>query len=222
MRQLTFELNSPPSPTLDNFVVGRNAELLESLRQFLREDGTSRFIYIWGPEGVGKTHLIRAVGDVWNEKGNILLKGVPAFEDIGLDDNICVTIDDIDRLDENLQIYFFNLYNAIKESSARLVVSGKLPPSVLPLRADVNTRLSWGLVYQMHPLAESEKILAMKEYASSKGFKVPIEVISYVLAHYPRDMSSLLALLDGLDQYSIEVKRKITVPLVKDYVDMVS
>jgi DnaA family protein len=49
---------------------------------------------------------------------------------------------------------------------------------------------------------------------------VPKEVIDFILARYPRDLSSLLALLGGLDRYSLELKRGITIPLIKSFLDL--
>jgi DnaA family protein len=88
------------------------------------------------------------------------------------------------------------------------------------LRADVVTRLGWGLVYQVKPLEEVDKIQAMQDFAHDKGFLLAREVISYVLSHYRRDLFSLLSLLEGLDRYSLEVKRKVTVPLVREFLDL--
>ena len=101
-----------------------------------------------------------------------------------------------------------------------MVVTGSQPLSALDLRADVLTRLGWGLVYQVLPLDDAQKTEALVEYAKLRGFDMSTEVIAFVLARYPRDLRSLIALLDGLDRYSMELKRSVTIPLVKSFFDV--
>ena len=65
MKQLALELASSPAPTLDNFVVGENAEVVAAMRALTRGDGDERFVYLWGGTGSGRTHLLRAVLREW-------------------------------------------------------------------------------------------------------------------------------------------------------------
>ena len=62
MQQLLLELAPPPPPTLENFSPGKNGAALEALKEAL-EDG-ERFVFLWGPGGSGKTHLLRAFAGV--------------------------------------------------------------------------------------------------------------------------------------------------------------
>jgi DnaA family protein len=75
-------------------------------------------------------------------------------------------------------------------------------------------------VYQVFPLDDVQKKEALVEYAKLRGFDMSKEVIAFILARYPRDLRSLNALLDGLDRYSMELKRVITVPLVKSFFEL--
>src|SRR5260370_6869048 len=61
MQQLLLELAPPPPPTLDNFSPGKNGAALKALREAI-EDG-ERFVFLWGPGGSGKTHLLRAFSE---------------------------------------------------------------------------------------------------------------------------------------------------------------
>jgi DnaA family protein len=72
------------------------------------------------------------------------------------------------------------------------------------------------LVYQVHALSDEEKTQALKRQAAERGFTVADEVCAYLMTRAPRDMSSLLALLDGLDRPSLEVKRPVTVALARE------
>jgi DnaA-homolog protein len=217
MHQLAFQLKASPPPSLDNFVVGQNRELLSTIGRFLLGREEVRFLYLWGLEGSGKTHLLQAVGAAWQDSGRRTSHSLSLDEADPLDDQLCVCVDGVDRLDDNEQIEFFNMYNEIRDCGGRMFVTGRQPLSGLSLRPDVLTRLGWGLVYQVFPLDDIHRAEAMVEYAKLRGFNISPEVIAFVLARHPRDLTSLVALLDGLDRYSMELKRSITIPLVKSF-----
>jgi DnaA family protein len=77
-------------------------------------------------------------------------------------------------------------------------------------------------VYQVHALSDSEKAQALEEHARSRGLALPADVIAYLLHHMPRDMRTLVAILDALDGYALAAKRAITVPLVREWAQTVS
>ncbi len=87
-----------------------------------------------------------------------------------------------------------------------------VPPARLPLRDDLRTRLGWGLVYEVVPLADADKPAALAAYARARGFALSADVIAYLLAHGRRDMPTLVATLAALDRHSLATKRPITVP----------
>lgn len=218
MKQLALELASPPAPTLDNFVVGENAEVVAAVRVLARGDGGERFIYLWGGSGSGRTHLLRAVLREWQGTGRIARlytqEEPPVAAAVAATDAIAV--DDVQQLSPSAQIGLFNIYNYLRESSGLLLVAGDVPPARLTLRADLLTRLAWGLVYEVRTLSEEDRRAAVQSYAMARGFELPIEVTDYLLARAPRDLSSLRALVDTLDRLSLEQKRAITVPLARE------
>jgi ATPase involved in DNA replication initiation len=87
----------------------------------------------------------------------------------------------------------------------------------MALRDDVRSRLGWGLVLEVLPLADQDKPAALVSYARSRGFALTDDVIAYLLAHGRRDMPTLVATLAALDRYSLAFKRPITMPLLKDW-----
>lgn len=219
MKQLTLDFIVAPSPTLDNFVAGRNAELLQNLRQWVGRAASERFIYIWGMAGSGRSHLLKsAVAAVRGSGASAAFVecsgGMQFAEDIEHLDRVAV--DNVDRLDDTAQIALFNLYNSLRERHGALLVSGNAPPVQLALREDLVTRLGWGLVYQVHALSDEEKTQALMIHAEGRGFRLSGDVCSYLLHHVRRDLPSLLATLDVLDRHSLETKRPITVPLVRE------
>jgi len=214
--QLLLDIAPPAPPTLDNFVAGRNAELLQTLGNILVGQERERFIYLWGGSGCGKSHLLQAAVEARpRESRYFACDATTEFTaDINAD---CVAVDDVDRLNPSAQIGLFNLYNRMRdEGHALLLVSGPIAPAQLKLREDLVTRLGWGLVYQMHELTDEEKALALKSHAASRGFDLPQEVGDYLLRHGQRDLPSLMATLDALDRYSLANQRQVTVPLLRE------
>lgn len=216
MSQLLLDIAPCWQPTLDNFVAGRNLELLSALRHALA-GGSERCFYLWGEAGSGRSHLlqacVRAASDT--RRGAIYAQGsVPCMVSEGFAE--MVAVDDVERLDEAAQIELFNLYNRIRDSGGMLLVSGTQAPLHLMLRDDLRTRLGWGLVYQVHGLSDEEKKQALMQHAQSRGFALPPEVTQYLLRHGRRDLSSLLAALDELDEHSLRLHRAPSVPLLKE------
>ena len=204
-RQLTLDLVKPPKPSLDNFVVGRNAEVIAALRAIATGSG-EHFVYLWGETGAGRSHLLQALGlEAWQGE-------VPAFDAC----QHVYVVDDVDLLSEPQQQRLFVLLNEIRSDGiARFVGAGDAAPMHLALRDDVRTRLAWGLVYQVHALSDDEKVQALSAHAASRGLTLPVDVIEYLLTHMPRDMRTLVAVVDALDTYALSVKKPLTVPLVR-------
>lgn len=217
MKQLLLDILPPLPPTLDNFVSGRNSELLQALRDFL--PGRECCIYLWGAPGSGKTHLLQAMIGHARQNG-ISAAYISCREKPGLEEELeqleMVAVDDVEYLNDAGQIFLFGLFNRMREGRGKLLVSGKQAPAQTDLRQDLATRLGWGLVYQMHGLSDAEKTEALKAHARERGFTLSPEVADYLLSRWRRDLPSLLAVLDALDRYSLQAKRPITVPLLKE------
>jgi DnaA family protein len=208
-RQLVLDLLQPAAPTFANFVVGRNAEAVAVLQR-LGAAGGERIVYLWGEPGSGRSHLLQALaqssGVFWWRPGD-----APEKAGVSL-------VDDADLLDAAAQVALFNRLNAVRAGDgAACVATGPLPPAQLPLRQDLRTRLAWGLVYQLQPLADAEKAEALRAQAATRGLAVGDDVIGYLLNHLPRDMRTLAAAVDALDAYALAQKRALTVPLVRQW-----
>jgi len=80
---------------------------------------------------------------------------------------------------------------------------------------ELQTRLGWGLVFQMQRLDDAEKRNALAQHAETLGFRLEPQVVDYLLNHTPRDMQSLLQVLEALDRFSLETQRPITLPLLR-------
>lgn len=197
MKQLLLDIKPASPPTLHNFVVGRNAEALESLTAALTNTAQSNFIYVWGESGSGKSHLLQACKALH-----------------------LTVMDDVHLLKNEAQIALFNTYNQLKESGGTLITAGLHAPSQMGLRGDLATRLAWGLVYQLQTLNDAEKALALQNHAAERGMRLPSEVVDYCLRYLRRDLSTLMATLDALDDWSLITKRPVTVPMLRQLLQL--
>ena len=177
-----------------------------------------RFITLWGEAGAGKSHLLYALSA--GGRALYLSADKPAANYAWSPEIPLYLLDDCDNLDADQQIAAFALYNQARESGGMLVAATGSPPAQLTLREDLRTRLAWGLVYQLHGLSDEEKIDALSKSADARGLVLSPGVLPYLLTHSRRDMQSLSAILDALDRYSLETQRPITMPLLRELLQL--
>ena len=218
MRQLVLDLSRPPAPTLENFAPGSNTEALAVLRAWLAETLEERCVYLCGPSGGGKSHLLRALAQALQEAGRSVAQvgdgDLETLESGAMLPSV-VVIDDVQHLSAAGQAALFRLFHRLRDDDVRLLVAGDVPPAGLAVRDDVRTRLGAGLVLQLRLLSDDEKVEALCNHAAGRGFALSPEMSDYLLRHGRRDLPSLLAVLDAIDQYSLQTKRQITLPLLR-------
>jgi DnaA family protein len=213
-------------------VVGRNLEVCDYLRRL--PDVPERVIYLWGPSGAGKTHLLHAcLADLPSRQVTQVLDRFAPLTDFAYQPNQRYAVDDITQLNAAQQDAVFALYQAIRaeDGQARtlLLVSGPcapfqlndpkyLPnPAAQAMREDLRSRLGAGLVWQIHALSDGEMAEALSQAAQARGLQLHPGIVPWLLTHWERSMPALMALLDALDRYSLERRRAaITLPLLKD------
>ncbi len=246
MKQLPLAISPPLRPTLDNFVVGGNAGALHHLLNLplvprpqangdglptpagadglLAQTGGPAVppppVYLWGPPGCGKTHLLHGLA------ARVAQAGFPVGWFDARDalpwslqpDWALVVIDDCESMDAAAQHAAFVLFTEALTHAVPLAAAGSLPPADLALRDDLRTRLAWGHVFALQPLSEAETCSAMVAEARRRGFDLPLEVSNYLLSRFPRDLGTLMALLAALDDHGLATGRRLTVPLVRDLI----
>lgn len=195
MQQLPLAISPRPQPAFDNFVAGPNAEALARVRSLAAGMLGERILYLWGESGSGRSHLLTAA-----------LRTNPAL----------VVADDVQRLGASEQHALFVAINEAREGGPAVLAAGDQPPAHLALRADLKSRLAWGLVYQLLPLSDNDKARHLKALACARGLLLSDEVAGYLLARLPRDMASLDAVMEVLDRYSLMRQRALTLPLVRE------
>jgi DnaA family protein len=215
-RQLLLDLHRNQPRTLDNFVAGSNSELMGYLRRLLEPD-CSEALYLWGPAGCGRTHLLRAAASAAQATRPVVFM---AAKDVGerLDASpgSLVVVDNVHELSPDAQIALFRAFIAARPDRLALLLSGPVPPLELALREDLRTRIGLCMIVEIKPLSDEEKAAALAHHAQGKGMKLDDAVVQYLLRHGRRDLPSLLGAVDALDQASLELKRPATLPLLKE------
>lgn len=219
MKQLLLDINAEIPQTLDTFIIGQHAEVVDLLHSFAKRNPSTfgeRAVYLWGEAGAGKSHLLRALA---NDSATRYLDASSSIDQFDYSPKISLyLIDDCQHLSSDQQIAAFNLFNLIKEHKAFLVAAGSVPPAILNVRDDLRTRLGWGLIYQIHGLTDEDKIAAMEGTAEARGIILPPGVLHYLINHCQRDMPSLTSMVSELINFSLETKRPITLPLFKEMI----
>jgi DnaA-homolog protein len=196
--QIALRLGGP-EPSLQNFVVGNNAALLQTLQQLDQGVPTQRMIFWWGEQGSGCTHLLRACRHL----GEI--------------------IDDCQNLaPSEQQTVFARIAASVSEPHTVMLFAADCPPHELNLRSDLKTRLCQCLVFQVHALSDQDIALALAVNIAERGVSADPLLIDYLLKKVPRNMGVLRAVIDCLDQLSLERKKPISLSLAKEAVAMLN
>ena len=227
--QLLLPVTINTSQTFPTFV-GENNEQIKTELTTAINSTDFKCLFIAGGVDTGKTHLLSATCHLATEKNksSILVpleQMVHSSPDIitGIESMDLVCIDNIDVITRSAewQVAMFNLFNALMANKATLIISSHEIPNNLELSlADLASRLQWSTVYQVTELSEQEKIQALISHAHHIGFELTTEVAKFMLSRLPRKMSFLMQALSTLSKQSVEKQRIVTVPFVKEVLEI--
>ena len=217
--------------SFENYFPGKNAEAVHHVQRAASGDVSSckntdeQFLFLWGFANVGKSHLLQAACQQAANFGlsvaYLPLKEVGELQPemfTGLEKLSLVCIDDVQVLAGNKQCEeaLFHLYNRMRDAGNKMIVAGNIAPNALPIAlADLLSRLGWGPVFHLQELNDANKIAALQLRANTRGFELTEEVGLFLIRRSSRDMVSLFALLDKLDEESLAQHRKLTIPFVR-------
>ena len=222
MKQLVLDIRPDTPPTLENFVAGANAELVAAL-SLLASPATAaqlpaRHLYLWGEPGSGRSHLLRATLGMARAAGRPTHLLAAADVDDSLPETVdaLLAVDDVEQLSADAQIALFNAFNRARGNRQSLLLSGPAAPLGLALREDLRTRIGQTLVFEVRPLDDDARATLLATLAERRGLRLADEVVDFLLRHGRRDLASLRRVLDALDAASLERKRPITLPLLRE------
>lgn len=222
--QIVLPLGFQEEKTFETYFAGENEAILSILHNAAIGRG-EYYIYLWGKSKVGLTHLLHACCYAAKQKGlnaiygslnQLTLQNGSLFENLDTTQLVC--LDDFDRLAGQLswEEKFFDFFNRMMDSKKRLILAAKRPPEKLGFHfADIVSRLKSGILFSVQDLNDTEKANALISKARDRGIILTEEIALFILHRFPRDLGTLFQILDRLDHVSLEQKRKLTLPFVR-------
>ena len=224
-KQLTFPWNKDNKSSFDSFYVSKlNKHLLSLLQNNAFKDD----LLIFGTKDSGKTYLLQALCNHFSNQGksSFYLPMKQAKElsvDIleSLESMELVCIDGIESIVGNKvwEIGLFNLINRSLNSENRLIFTSSKNIDVMNFELkDLDSRLRKIQSHELYALADDEILSALKHIANLRSIELGSKEAQYLLTYANRNISDLVQILESLDQLSMEMKRKITIPLIKEVI----
>ncbi len=221
--QLALNVQLRDEATLANFLVTEPLEPLLPLLAGLCDGTGEPLVYLHGAPDSGKSHLLQACCHETGAQAIYLplaeLAGyAPDAVLAGMEGMALVCLDDLDAVagDEHWEQALFHFFNRARAAECRLLVSASAPPRQVGVTlADLQSRLSWGVVFQLPGYSDADKQALLSLRARQRGLSMPVEVARYIVSRAPRGLSQLFELLDRVDQLSLAQQRALTIPFLR-------
>ena len=224
-KQLTFPWNKVNKSSLEGFFTSQENSHLLSL---LKDSDFLDDLFIYGTKESGKTFLLQAMCNSYSSVSKsslyiplkmVMNYGVEIFESLENIDLIC--IDGIEEVISKIEWEkaIFNLINKALISETRLILtSSKDLKSLNFLLPDLESRIRKIQSYELHPINDKDIFDALKYISKLTSINLGDKEARYLVTYSQRNISNLVHILESLDQLSMEMKRKITIPLIKEVI----
>ncbi len=226
MKQIALDIGVLVGPRLANFHPGHNTPALSHLELWMAGRTRSPVpTYLWGDQGSGKTHLLKAVAHHIEQQGAFVgwMDKTTTQPDAFNPDWEVLLLDDVQQFSAIQQHMAFNWFvNAATPGAARqpwVLAAGSVPPQDLPLREDLRTRLGWGHVFHLKLLDDDQRKEVLLTHAQALGLQLGADLLDYLLNRFSRDLGHLISLLEQLDHYALQTQRPLTIPLLRAMLD---
>jgi DnaA family protein len=227
--QLTIDFAVDSDLNLTNFYPKNNETLISALSEFVTNKAqlpANSIFYMHGLSGSGKSHVLQALCQLATENQlSSLYLPIDAFRlyqveaTLGMENLNLLCIDDVDLIkgDQIWQQAIFDLINRVLEQNNKIIFTSSLPPAECGFElADLVSRLQWGQTWCLKPLDDQQQIDMMIFRAKCKGIGLGEDVAQFIHHRLSRQPKVIMECLESLDKSSLEAKRKLTIPFVKD------
>ncbi len=226
-----------PTYTFENFVVGSSNQFAYTAAVSVAEKPGKVYnpLFIYGGVGLGKTHLLHAIGNFNLKKNKTVIyvtieqfmndftyhlrnQTVERFREKYRQCDILL-IDDIQFLSgkERTQEEFFHTFNELHTSSKQIVLtSDKHPKKIAGLEDRLKSRFEWGLIADIQPPELETKIAIIKKKCELNKIELDNEIINYIATHMDSNIREIEGVINKLNAYSTLVNQKITLDLAKN------
>ena len=233
-----------PKYTFDTFVVGNSNRMTHAacvgVADNISSDAEKRIynpLFIYGGAGLGKTHLMHAIGNhildrkpdttityLSSEKfTNEMIDGIKdgttkQFRDKYRNVDVLL-IDDIQFLSkkEGTQEEFFHTFNTLREAEKQIIISSDRPPNEIPkLEERLRSRFSQGLLTDIQPPDLETRIAILRKKAQAENLEITDDVFDYIAENIQSNIRELEGMLTRLSAYSSMSNRKIDLNLTKE------
>lgn len=229
MNQLVLPLRLADHAVFASFYEQGNESLVATLRALAggAQGPDGHGCWLWGAKATGKTHLLQAVCDqvgdrsVYIPLSTFAASGPAILEGLASRELVC--LDDIETVagDADWETALFGLCNQLFDAGGQLIAAAGMAPRECPVElADLASRLSRLPVFQVHSLDDEQRVAALQLRARHRGLELPGETARYLLKRSRRDMASLYELLDKLDLEALRAQRRLTIPFVRDVLNL--
>lgn len=212
-QQLLLDIEQPAYPRFDKLLGKANQELI-----FRLQHENDHFLYLWGAQGTGKSHILQAWVGRAIEQGKKAIYIHPKISPLTdlAEQYDYIAIDQIQTLTVSEQAELFYLFNQIRNThQGHLLLAADVPPNQLIFREDLRTRMAFCLIYEVQPLCLDEKIAALSDFAKARQMNIDKQVLAYLVNHSRSDLPSLFNTFNELANYSFATKKKITIDLLR-------
>ena len=224
-KQLTFPWNKVNKSSLEGFYTSQENSHLLSL---LKDNDFLDDLFIYGTKESGKTFLLQAMCNFYSSVSKsslyiplkkVMNYGIEIFDSLENIDLICV--DGIEEAISKIEWEkaIFNLINKALISESRLILtSAKELKSLNFLLPDLESRIRKIQSYELYPINDKDIFDALKYISKLTSINLGDKEAKYLVTYSQRNISNLVHILESLDQLSMEMKRKITIPLIKEVI----